>query len=175
MGMKRFWVWTAVLVMGMLLLTGVAGSEQVRLRNVREALAYIEQNQPEELDLGVTNMGLADLWTIRQALPEGAALHFTMRLMYSTVSDTDREVDLYFLPNGVTAEDLEAVITLFPNAEVIDLSKGIRIRNDVMIRVIEAHPEIRYFFSQDGHSILSSVSKLYTISAPIPFSLSSLL
>ena len=157
--MRRFWVWAAVLAIGAVFLAGAGGAEPAKLRNVREALAYIEQNRPEELDLGVTNMGLADLWTIRQALPEGAALHFTMQLMYSNVSDTDREVNLYFLPNGVTAEDLEAVLTLFPEAEVVDVSKGIRIRNEVMIRVIEAHPEIRFIWMiqlNKGHSLCSA-------------------
>ena len=136
-----------------------ADSEPLSFRKVSQALEYIEQNQPEELDLGVTKMSPTDLRTIKRAMPENGALHFTMKWEGLTVSDTDRDLDLNGAQNRLTEDQMEALIELVPEVQTIDVSKGYRLANDLMIRLVEKYPEIQFIWLitlNSGHSLVST-------------------
>jgi len=136
-----------------------AFAEQPVLTSLSEILAYVDENQPMELDLGSVRLRPGDLYTIRQHMPEKAILHFTTRWQEMTISDTDSELDLRSLPYRITGSELEQLIVLLPNVRKIDVTGRYYPSNKEMIPVVDSHPEIEFVWIirlNTGHALCST-------------------
>ena len=134
-------------------------AEQPALSTVSQAIAYVVENQPTELDLGNVRMKPADLYSIKQYMPENAVLHFTTRWQGLIISDTDQELDLRALPYRITGSELEQLIALLPGVLKIDVSGTYYPSNKEMIPVVEKYPEIEFVWIirlNTGHSLRST-------------------
>ena len=83
-----------ICALAVLLAAGGASGEIIEKGSLREILAYIDQNQPTELELRDLALKPKEVTQIREKLPEGAALHFTIKWLGISISDTDEELDM---------------------------------------------------------------------------------
>ena len=134
--------------MVLLLLSGcfgtVAGEEIPSFRRASDAVKWIGEHHPSELDLGVTKFSPTDLLMIRQALPEGAKFWFEAEFRGQQYTpDTD-----YFNANGgkkqISREELLALLELMPKLQEMDVSGHRELSNKIMPEIVDAHPRIRF-------------------------------
>lgn len=127
-----------------LLLTGALADGTPNLKTYKKAMDYVKKNAPMTLTLEKVRFTPKELLAIKQAMPEGAELHFSTNWKNARFADTSEEVDLRECTSGVKEADLEAIIALCPNVKTINNAAKRYPSNDVMIPLIEKYPEIRF-------------------------------
>ena len=132
------------LLLALALLFSTACAEAPDVTNYRQTLAYVQESQPTQLDLGVTKFTPEQLWKLKNALPQGAVMTFTMDYCKALIPQDAREVDLNGHSKGVTAKDLEYLIDLLPNLEKLVFTRHRDLANKAVIPLIEKYPEIEF-------------------------------
>ena len=132
-------------------------------RSYDEALKYARENQPQELDVGEVRWQPEDLLKLRNAMDEGAVLHFTTVLGDLILSDTDTEINLNQVKR-ISEETIRAVIALCPDAEKITLTKHFYLRNKPILAFMEEYPDIEFVWmvTLAGRYRLPSDCKAYS-------------
>lgn len=118
-------------------------AEAMTFPNAGKALSYVKANQPMELTLEGVKFTPAELLKIRNAMPEGATLHFSTSWGKAQFTDETEDLDLT-VRGTVTAADLEALIALCPRLKRIDNSNHRTPSNKEMIPLIEKYPDIQF-------------------------------
>ena len=144
--MKRFHRILTAAVALMLLAAAccAAQAESLSFKNVKQALQYIQDNQPEELTLENVKFKPSELLTLKNAMPEGAVFHFTTKWGAVTFSDDVEDLDLKSRKATITGEDLDAIVQICPGIKRIDNSNHSSPSNKVMIPLIEKYPEVQF-------------------------------
>ena len=132
----------AMLTAGMMVSASADGT--LKISSVREALQYIAENHPTDLDIGEVRLSPAELGEIADALPEGGKLHFSTTWRKTAISDTDEVIDLDKSSEKVTVSDLETLIRLVPGVKEIHVTKHPKLSCQEMIPVIEKYPDIMF-------------------------------
>lgn len=138
--MKRL---TALLLLLALLLSSACAGEP-DFSNYRKTLAYVQEAQPAELHLGETAFTPEQLHKLKNALPEGAQMTFTMRYCKALIPQDAQVVDLNGHSKGVTAEDLQYLIDLLPNLRRLVFTRHRSLANKAVIPLVEAYPHIEF-------------------------------
>ena len=161
-GLKR--ILSGVLCLLLLVSACAAGAEQVKLKTVEKALDYVKKNQPAELDLGEIKMKPQELKKIRDAMPEGAVLHFSSQWGALTFTDQDTEVDLNKLKNGVSKDALTGLLAVIPGLRKLTCSKHYRMTNDVIVPLMAQYPDVEFIWhiSLNGNHSLNSADTAYS-------------
>lgn len=136
----------------MLLAMGCAAAEEIDQSSLRKMLAYIDANQPAELELRELALKPKEIMQLREHMPEGAVLHFTTKWLGITFSDTDRELDLTAIRRRPSLADAEQMFRLMSDLRKVDFSGGHRMYNDDMIRLMEEFPEITFIWKIELNS-----------------------
>ncbi len=121
----------------------LAEESPLSFRTVYDAVAYVQEHQPMELDLGRVRMYPEDLRKIKEAMPENAVLHFITTWLDLTISDTDRELNLAGAASRYSVSQLEDLVYLLPDLEKLDISKGYRLPTQTIAAFVDAHPELQ--------------------------------
>lgn len=138
--MKRL----TALLLALALLFSAACAEAPDLTNYRKTLAYVQEVQPSALHLGETKFTPEQLWKLKNALPEGAQMTFTMDYCKTLIPHDAQEVDLNGRSKGVTGDDLQYLIDLLPNLRKLVFTKHNALANKVVIPLIEQYPNIEF-------------------------------
>ena len=125
-------------------LTGAA-AESPAFRSCDEAVKYVRENHPQELDVGTIRWRPSDLLKLKEAMGEGTALHFRTTWGSLILSDGDTEIDLNQVER-INAEDIDAVIALCPNVKKLTLTKHYYLRNKPIIELMDRYPEIEFIW-----------------------------
>ena len=141
-----------ICALAVLLAAGGASGEIIEKGSLREILAYIDQNQPTELELRDLALKPKEVTQIREKLPEGAALHFTIKWLGISISDTDEELDMTAIRQRPKLADMEQLIRLLPALRKVDISGGHRMYNNDMIQLVEEFPEIEFIWKIELNS-----------------------
>ena len=147
---------TALVTAGMLF--SAAAEQEVKFRDYRAVLRYIEKNQPTDLDIGSVRIKPAELDIIAKALPEGGKLHFSTSWCGTVISDTDEVIDLDGSRSRVEVSDLEILIRLVPGVKKILTTAHRNLSNQEMIPILEKYPEIEFIW-------LINLGKHYTLAS----------
>ena len=140
--MRKTGIWILTALLTLTFCAGAFGDGAV-FRSYDEALKYARENKPAELDVGEVRWQPEDLLKLREAMGEGAVLHFRTRLGEMILSDEDTEINLNRIQR-ITAETLESVIALCPAAQTITLTKHFYLRNKTMTGFMEKSPDIEF-------------------------------
>lgn len=133
-----------ILLVFLLVLTCTgAAADGSTFRSFNDAAVYVKENQPKELDVGTVRWRPADLLKLKNAMGEGAELHFVTTWEKLTFSEDSTEIDLNQVER-ISAETIEAVIALCPKAEKIRLTRHYYLRNKPVLELIEKYPEIEF-------------------------------
>ena len=106
-------------------------------------MSYVQENRPSELDVGRVRWVPSDLKRLKDAMGDGAVLHFTSVWGDVTLCDGDTEVNLN-PASGINADTVEAIVTLCPQVKKITLTKHLNLKNEQMAELIEKYPEIEF-------------------------------
>lgn len=140
MGKKMIAFLTAA-VLTVLCFSGAYASSKAVYKAMRQR---VETEHPVELDLGETDFTWEQLAELKSLMDGDAALHFSKRFCNAVFTDRDTEADLNGGTSKLTAEILEAMITVMPGLEKITLDKHREARNRIMIPLVEKYPEIHF-------------------------------
>ena len=140
--MRKTGIWILTALLTLTFCAGAFGDGAV-FRSYDEALKYARENKPAELDVGEVRWQPEDLLKLREAMGEGAVLHFRTRLGEMILSDEDTEINLNRIQR-ITAETLESVIALCPAVQTITLTKHFYLRNKTMTGFMEKYPDIEF-------------------------------
>ena len=161
-----------IIFCALLLLPAACGAEsgQPKLNTVNKALAYVAQEQPQELDLGQVRMSPQDLWKIREKMPENSVLHFSTQWGGTVITDKDEAVNLNSAKGGVSAEALDKLVQLLPGVKRIDVSKHRQLSVDAMAPLLEKYPQVTfvwYVLLNRRHSLISDNTAYSSFNEPM--------
>lgn len=145
--------------------TGSAESVPV-FRRPADALAWITENQPEELDLGKTKFSPQDLLKIRQSMPEGAALAFEAEFRGAVYTQDTVSFNANGNKKQISREELLALIRLMPGLKEMDVSGHRELSNKIMPDIVDHYPDIRFAWLIQlpyGHSLSSTFTAYSTM------------
>ena len=134
----------AMLLMILCVSFAAAQAETVSFAGLNEALKYLKKNQPENLTIEDGKFKPSELIKVKNALPEGAEFHFTVKWSNVSYSDETEELDLRQMKGAVKKEDLEALVALCPNLKAVDNSAKRYPTNNEMIELIEKYPQVHF-------------------------------
>ena len=161
------------LTVALLLVCGICAAAMAdgtpNLKTYKKAMDYVKKNQPMSLNLDKVRFTPKELLAIKQAMPEGAELHFSTNWKNARFADTSEEVDLRECTSGVKEGDLEAIIALCPNVRVINNAAKRYPSNDVMIPLMEKYPDIEFDWMiniRKEHYIASNATAYSTFNQP---------
>ena len=146
-----------------------AQADTVSFAGLNDALRYIRKNQPAELTIESGKFKPSELIQVKNALPEGAAFHFTVSWSNITYSDDITELDLTGMKGAVSRADLEALIELCPNIRHIDNSAKRYPSNNDMIELIEKYPDVKFEWIVSfgkGHYCPTNATTFSTMNPP---------
>ena len=134
-------------------------------KSLKAILNYINEKHPTELTLEGVRLKPTELVQVKNALPAGAAFHFTTNW---GVIFSDDVVDLDLRPRkgGILASDLEAIIQVCPNVKSIDHSNHSSNTNKDIIPLIEKYPDIQFEWRVDlgkGHHVSTHATAYSTM------------
>ena len=93
------------LTAALLLVCGICAAAMAdgtpNLKTYKKAMDYVKKNQPMSLNLDKVRFTPKELLAIKQAMPEGAELHFSTNWKNARFADTSEEVDLRECTSGV--------------------------------------------------------------------------
>ncbi len=121
-----------------------ADTEVVKFKNYKEALAYVQNNQPALLNVGKVNWKIDQLYGLKQAMPEGGQLAFTFTWCGAQITQADTEADLNSKTPQITGEQLEMLIDLCPGLRRLVVSKHRELTNPTMVPLLEKYPGIDF-------------------------------
>ncbi len=145
-----------------------AAADGPAFNSFNSAMVYVNENHPQELDVGTVHWRPADLLKLKEKMGEGAVLHFTTIWENLTISEQSTEIDLNQVKR-ISAEDIEAVIALCPGTEKIRLTKHYYLRNKPVLALIEKYPEIEFTWTvtlAGKHRLPSDCTAYSTFNSP---------
>ncbi len=146
-----------------------AQADSVSFKGLSDALKYVKNNQPSELTIESGKFKPTELISVKNALPEGAAFHFTVQWSNVTYSDSTTELDLTGLKGSVSKADLEALVSLCPELRHIDNSAKRYPTNADMIELNEKYPDVRFEWIVSfgkGHYCPTNATTFSTMNPP---------
>ena len=124
------------------ILTGAA-AEGPAFSSLNEAAKYVQENRPQELDVGSVRWHPSDLMKLKAQMSGKAEIHFSTKWSNLVLTDRDTEIDLNQVER-ISAEDIENVIALCPEVKKITTTKHYYLKNDMMIALTDKYPEIEF-------------------------------
>ena len=146
-----------------------AQADTVSFAGLNDAMKYLKKNQPTELTIEAGKFKPAELLQVKNALPEGAELHFIVSWSNITFSDDATELDLTGMKGAVNKADLEAIIALCPKIKHIDNSAKRYPSNADMIELIEKYPDVKFEWIVSfgkGHYCPTNATTFSTMNPP---------
>lgn len=131
-------------VWGMIACSWAFASGEVNLTKYNDVLAYIQTERPMSLDLGQTKFSIAKLKKLKEAMPEGAAFDFQVKLCGEWIDSQGDTINLDGNSSKVNGDDLAWLIASMPNVKKVQCFNHRELSNDVIIPLIEQHPEIEF-------------------------------
>ena len=159
----------AMLLMILCVSFAAAQAETVSFAGLNEALKYLKKNQPENLTIEDGKFKPSELIKVKNALPEGAEFHFTVKWSNVSYSDETEELDLRQMKGAVKKEDLEALVALCPNLKAVDNSAKRYPTNNEMIELIEKYPQVHFDWIVSfgkGHYCATNATTFSTMNPP---------
>ena len=144
---KKLWAVPAALLALLCLLCVAACAEETQTMSftkLKEALTWVEENQPQVLDLGKTKLSFDDVVQVKAALPEGAELRFSLSWHGHTISSDMEEITFSKKGGQITAQFLRDLISLCPKLRMINTQNRRWLTNDVFLPLVDEHPEIDF-------------------------------
>lgn len=124
-------------------LCGAASAETLP-SNYAKALKYVQENQPAEATAENVRWQPKQLLEIKNALPEGAAFHFSVKWNGLTFTDETEELSLKTVQKKLTGDTLRQILSLCPKLKSVDNSMNKQPSNDVFIPLMEEYPDIHF-------------------------------
>jgi len=163
--MNKKWVMAMLAALLVCCVAVVAFGDDLTTNSKKEAVKYIEENQPKEINLSGVKMSPADLLEVKNAMPEGSTFHFSTKWGSVEFTDAAEELDLRPKKNSAKATDLDAIVQLCPNLRMIDNTANTSISNDDMVALIEKYPSIQFEWIvhlYKGHTISTKATAYST-------------
>jgi len=152
-------------------LISVRAEEQPEFKNFRKTLAWVDEQQPEELHLGTTAFKPSELAEIRAHLPENAVFDFTASFCKAEYTPATEEFSLNGTKSGVTEKELRALLSLMPQLKKLDTSAHGELSNDIMPDIVDANPQIEFSWVIKlpyGHHLVSTYTAWSTLNKAFP-------
>ena len=139
-----------------------AETETRSFRSYNEAMKYVKENRPSDLDIGSVRYDPRHLLALLEQMGEGAVLHFSTVWDGTAVSDESTELNLDDV-GKFTLDHLEALLRLCPNLRKVEMSKH-SVNMKKMASILESHPEIEFVWQVklDGRHGLASDATAYS-------------
>lgn len=113
-------------------------------KSADEALKYINNEHPSQLNIGSVKYSPSQIQSIKEAMPDNSIFQFSTTWCGETITNDSTEVNFNNGKSKVTVNDLEAVIYITPSIRKITVSKHRNLSNKEMIPLIEKYPEIDF-------------------------------
>ena len=131
-------VLTAVFIAG-------AAADGPAFSSLNEAAGYVRENSPRELDVGQVRWRPSDLLKLKGQMSGEAAIHFSTKWGDLELTDRDTEIDLNQVER-ISADDIEAVISLCPEVRRITATKHYYLKNETFTGLMDRYPEIEFIW-----------------------------
>ena len=154
------------LILCLAVLSVSAGEEIPSFRRLKDALSWIEENQPASLDLGETKFGPTELLSIRSALPEGAVFSFQAEFRGARYNPETESFNANGAKKQISRDELLALLELMPNLQEMDVSGHRELSNKIMPDIADAYPQIRFSWLIQlpySHSLVSTFTAYSTM------------
>ena len=122
----------------------VRAEEIPTFKRARDAVQWVQEHQPQTLDLGTTRFTPTELLTIRQALPAGADFRFDAEFRGQRYTPETESFNANGAKKQITREDLLALLELMPALKEMDVSGHRELSNKVMPDIVDAWPGVRF-------------------------------
>ncbi len=145
---------------------GLGEAQLPALNRYRDVLRWVQESQPEELDLGSTRFQPQELLTLRDAMPAGGVLRFEATFCRAAYSPDTRELDLNGARTQISEKELRALLDLLPELETVKVGSHRELSNRVMPGIVADYPEIRFSWLIQlpcSHSLVSTFTAYSTM------------
>ena len=140
------------------LLMAAASADTVRFGNYNQALKYVQEQQPKSLDLGEIRFKPTEVLSLKEHMPKGGKLTFSLNWCGTVITEKSTEIDLSHSQQAVNQKELEALLALCPKLKKMNLTGHRNLSNPVMIPLVEQYPDIEFIW----FLTLSGRHSLYT-------------
>lgn len=142
--MKRISRLLAVVCVLLALCACALAEEGLDLTRYNDVMNYIVEAQPMALDLGDTKFDIGQLRKLKDAMPEGAELHFNVFFRQTWIDSRGEIIDLDNSSKNTSEADLLWLLENMPNVTTVNLFNHREFTNEFMIPLMEQYPQITF-------------------------------
>ena len=155
--MKRLWLMLALTLA--LTVSASALADSMTFGNYNQALKYVQEQQPQKLDISGVRFKPSEILALKNHMPKGGTLTFSTAWCGVAITEKSREIDLSGTSQAVNQTEVEALLAICPHLKKLNLTNHRNLSNQVMIPLVEQYPDIEFiwFLTLSGrHSLYTS-------------------